>query len=165
MATWVNISNSNLQPGAPARSVDAIALRDNPIALAEGAPGAPRIQTAALDNLIVTNDKVANATLTGSKLAGNTVHWNRLEAASIYAGIGAVAAGGIGSYAMVARSINAGGAAMVWGQAVAGSLLVPSNSIGTNAGTLANVLTGTWRILGSGMAPGTSETTLALRIA
>jgi len=48
MATWTNVANTSLEPGSPARSVDAFALRDNPIAIAEGAAGAPRIETNAL---------------------------------------------------------------------------------------------------------------------
>lgn len=47
MATWTEIDDALLEPGKPARSVDALALRDNPVAIAEGAPGAPRIQVAA----------------------------------------------------------------------------------------------------------------------
>ena len=41
MATWTNISDTVLEPGKPARSIDALALRDNPIAIAERAAGAP----------------------------------------------------------------------------------------------------------------------------
>jgi len=48
MATWTNIANQSLEPGSPARSVDAFALRDNPIAIAQGAAGAPRIVDQAL---------------------------------------------------------------------------------------------------------------------
>ena len=43
MATWTNIPDSSIEPGKPIRSIDGIALRDNPIAIAEGASGAPRI--------------------------------------------------------------------------------------------------------------------------
>jgi hypothetical protein len=41
MATWTNISDTVLEPGKPARSIDALALRDNPIAIAERTAGAP----------------------------------------------------------------------------------------------------------------------------
>jgi hypothetical protein len=66
MATWTNVANTSLEPGSPARSVDAFALRDNPIAIAEGAAGAPRIagqqgpavQTAGLFDGAVTNNKL-----------------------------------------------------------------------------------------------------------
>lgn len=43
MTDWTNIADSVLEPGDPVRSVDIIALRDNPIAIAEGASGAPEM--------------------------------------------------------------------------------------------------------------------------
>ena len=43
MTTYTAIPDANLEPDAPARSVDAILLRDNPIAISEGAAGAPKI--------------------------------------------------------------------------------------------------------------------------
>jgi len=46
--SWTNIPSTSLQPGAPVKSLDGLALRDNPIAIANGDAGAPRIQTAAL---------------------------------------------------------------------------------------------------------------------
>jgi len=57
MASWTSIPNSSLETGAPARSVDALAFRDNPIAIAEGAVGAPRIQTAGINDEAVTIEK------------------------------------------------------------------------------------------------------------
>lgn len=49
MADWTDIPDSVLLPGKPVRSVDHLAMRDNPIAIAEGATGAPRIVRAGLD--------------------------------------------------------------------------------------------------------------------
>lgn len=68
MAIYTNISTTVLEPGKPGRSVDAIALRDNPIAIAEGAPGAPRIAgqqgpavtTAGIYDGAVTDPKIAS---------------------------------------------------------------------------------------------------------
>ena len=48
MAEWTTIPDDVLEPGKPIRSVDAIALRDNPVAIAEGAAGAPRVVDGAL---------------------------------------------------------------------------------------------------------------------
>ena len=48
MADWTTIPDASLEPGKPIRSVDGLALRDNPVAIAEGAAGAPRVQMAAL---------------------------------------------------------------------------------------------------------------------
>ena len=53
MASWTTIPDSALQPGAPVRSLDGIALRDNAIAIAEGASGAPRIANIALRHTLV----------------------------------------------------------------------------------------------------------------
>ena len=44
---WTNIPDSVLEPGKPIRSVDGLSLRDNPIAIANGDPGAPRINGSA----------------------------------------------------------------------------------------------------------------------
>lgn len=48
MATWTTIPDSSLEPGKPIRSIDALALRDNPVAIAEAAPGAPPVSLAAI---------------------------------------------------------------------------------------------------------------------
>lgn len=50
MTTYTAIPDASLEPGKPARSVDAILLRDNPIAITEGAAGAPRIEFAAMSH-------------------------------------------------------------------------------------------------------------------
>ena len=43
MATWTDVSSTVLEPGDPIRSVDIIAIKENIIAVPEGATGAPRI--------------------------------------------------------------------------------------------------------------------------
>lgn len=61
MATWTTITDAALEPGKPIRSVDGLALRDNAIAITEGASGAPKIRAAAFqppasgtDNIVMT---------------------------------------------------------------------------------------------------------------
>lgn len=49
MADWTTLADSQLDPDAPLTSELAYAWRDNPIAIAEGAVGAPRVQPEALD--------------------------------------------------------------------------------------------------------------------
>lgn len=68
MANWTDIPDANLAPGAPARSADAIALRDNITAQAEGAAGAPKTQTAAIQNESITVEKMARYTGATSRL-------------------------------------------------------------------------------------------------
>jgi hypothetical protein len=46
---WTNIANANLDIGAPIRSVDILALRDNVSAVPNGDTGAPRIKAEALN--------------------------------------------------------------------------------------------------------------------
>jgi len=79
MATWTQIANTSLEPGSPARSVDAFALRDNPIAIAEGAAGSPRIETNAINDGAVTTAKIANGNVTTDKLANLSVSTAKLK--------------------------------------------------------------------------------------
>ena len=47
MADWTDQDTDSLLPGEPWTSAKALAAFENPVALAEGATGAPKIQTAA----------------------------------------------------------------------------------------------------------------------
>lgn len=58
MTTYTSIPNSSLEPGKPIRSIDGLALRDNPIAITEGAAGAPKNQTASIQDDAITKDKL-----------------------------------------------------------------------------------------------------------
>jgi hypothetical protein len=49
--TWTTIPDSSLEPGKPIRSIDALALRDNPAAIANGDQFAPRIRGKGLARL------------------------------------------------------------------------------------------------------------------
>jgi len=49
---WTNIPNANLAAGAPIRSVDTLALRDNIPALAAGDSGAPRVVDLAISDTV-----------------------------------------------------------------------------------------------------------------
>lgn len=68
MANWTNITDNPLEPGRPIRSVDGLALRDNPIAMAQGAPGAPRIQNPAyeIDSIDASKLQIGAATRFGT---------------------------------------------------------------------------------------------------
>jgi len=73
MATWTTLPDASLEPGKPIRSIDGLALRDNPIAISEGAAGAPKIQTEALvTGEQMTTANVLNATAAGAALAVGT---------------------------------------------------------------------------------------------
>jgi len=51
MTTFTTIPNSSLEPGKPIRSIDGLALRDNPIAMFEGDAAAPRFVGKAVKRL------------------------------------------------------------------------------------------------------------------
>jgi len=52
MADWFSITDTQIDPDAPLTSQLAYAWRDNCIAIAEGASGAPRVQMAAFGRLV-----------------------------------------------------------------------------------------------------------------
>lgn len=49
MTDWTELTDAGLLPGQPATSAQGLALRDNPVAIAEGAEDAPKVQGQALD--------------------------------------------------------------------------------------------------------------------
>jgi hypothetical protein len=51
MVDYVAIPNSSFGVGKPIRSVDGLALRDNPHAICKGRPGAPRVELEAWERL------------------------------------------------------------------------------------------------------------------
>jgi|SRR5690606_19966918 len=118
MADWTVISDSQVDPDAPITSELGYAFRDNPIAIAEGAAGAPRIQDAALGGTVTT--------------AGRNWVAARSSAQALHA---------LGAYVMAVRT--AGGVAAP-GDIVPGSQLASSNAAGTGASSLP----GNWRCQG-----------------
>lgn len=147
MATWTTIPDSSLEPGKPIRSIDALALRDNPVAIAEGASGAPHIASdAAID---------WDGGGVGSTPA---VNWVGAKNALL-------SAGAVGTYAMARRS---GTLTAAFGSTVAGSQLVPSGitEAGIVLGSGLGLLSGTWRCMGRGEYdnPNGQTVTLWLRI-
>ena len=80
MATWTTLPDASLEPGKPIRSIDGLALRDNPVAITEGAAGAPRVQDAALNATVTTAGKewVSNriASQSHQDVGSMTIAWN-----------------------------------------------------------------------------------------
>ena len=149
MATWTNIPDSSIEPGKPIRSIDGIALRDNPIAIAEGAAGAPRIEDAALDTT-VTN-------------AGRDWVLARTAAADV---------GAVGTYAFLSSEetfgspVSAGGTKSGSSLRYAGFLTSGTVFSGTTSGERLGTPSGTWRCMGYDASSGTASrgATLWLRI-
>jgi len=67
VADWTTIPDTTFEPGAPAKGRDMRFLRDNPIAIAEGAPGAPRIQNAGIGQNQISANRV-NSISAGSSI-------------------------------------------------------------------------------------------------
>ena len=96
MADWTTIPDSSIEPSKPIRSIDGLALRDNPVAIAEGAVGAPRIAAAALQTGTNERDWVLARTSAADAGAVGTYAWlaqsssttTNLTAGTTYAGSG-----------------------------------------------------------------------------
>lgn len=150
MAVWTDIADTLLEPGKPIRSVDGIALRENPKAIAEGATGAPKIQTAGIQDDAVTTQKILNLNITAPKLATGSA-----ENSWVGARTSGLSIGGLGTYAMLKLLT---GSATSPGTTRAGSDLRYSNEAG-NEGTAPS---GTWAC--AGMTSG-GVVTMWLRVA
>lgn len=170
MANWTNIPTDRIEPGKPIRAIDGLALRDNPIAIAEGASGAPKIREAAIDtNSIngnrlrtnsVANDRLVNKTITNAKIANNTITGALFSDGSVRSWLGSQSAGAVGTYAFVTSS----NLVYTWGQTAPGSNLRTA-AVSSDGVVVGDSLSGTWRIMGNGAVGGTNiRATLALRI-
>ena len=77
MTDWTTIADTQLDPKAPVTSELMTAMRDNPIAIAEGASGAPRIEASAFASSYYTAGGIGTycfaRSTAGSTAFGNTV--------------------------------------------------------------------------------------------
>jgi hypothetical protein len=127
MADWTNLPNTAVGVGGLPSGTTVTALRDNPIAIADGAAGAPRVVDGALDT---------TATNTGRD-------W-------VIARYLLAAAGDVGTY-VFARDGNNN---VTFGDTRAGSNLNPTaaaqevGGTGTTGAGLGAALSGTWRCMG-----------------
>jgi hypothetical protein len=146
MATWTTLPDASLEPGKPIRSIDGLALRDNPIAISEGAVGAPKIQTNGITDSAVTT----------AKLASN----EQMTTANVLNATAGAAAGAVGTYALAV--LVSGSGTVSFGSTTLGSNLRPSSS---NASPAGSALSGTWRCMGvAAVAADPTGVTLWLRI-
>ena len=144
MANWTTIPDDVLEPGKPIRSVDALALRDNPVAIAAGAANAPRVQTAAIQNAAVTTAKLATG--------------ERMTTANVLARTAGASPAAVGTYTVAfwpsvgnLGSVNAG-------STIAGSSLTRSVFTRHTVGAMTAIVPsdtesagfiGTWRLMAS----------------
>jgi len=125
---WTNITNAQLAIGAPIRSIDLLALRDNITAQANGDSGAPQQQTAGIADNAVTAKKINKGNglgASGSTLVINCPSW-----------------GSVGSYATGIKAyLYTVGTTPVFPEFVVGSNYSAS-SAGIDGGS------GTWKCMG-----------------
>lgn len=139
---WTTIDNSLVSVGALPFATTVQALRDNPVAIAAGNAGAPRIQTAAIQDSAVTTAKLAS----GERMNNTNVRNNTASSA----------VGAVGTYAFMRGDALGGG--VTAGTTYSGALLAYS---GTGGGLGANP-GGTWRAMGT--TSQSTEATLFLRV-
>lgn len=118
MTDYTILSNIAVGVGGLPSGATITALRDNPIAIAEGAPGAPRVLDAALG--------------TTSTAAGTNWVIKRTAGASV---------GAVGTYALLRFEVPKVASP---GSTHAGSLLIYSSGAGGDGG----IPSGTWRCMG-----------------
>jgi len=130
MADWTTLPDSSLEPGKPIRSIDGLALRDNPIAIAEGAAGAPRIASDLAINWGGGGVGTTSAT---------TWVLNRTASAI---------AGAVGTYA-VALQQGSAPVSLQFGDTIAGSSLRTIDTAFSVSDTISTTttLSGTWRCM------------------
>ena len=142
MASWTEIPNSSLESGAPVRSVDGVALRDNPVAIAEGATGAPRIVNAAITDGTIGAEKFQTGTEESDWVTGrySGVSFGEIGCIAVLmnASTTSVNAGGTIAGSSLRYNFDTGTRTVFELSATSGSGVYPSG--GTSA-------TGTWRAL------------------
>lgn len=79
MTTYTVINNTDIDVDSPVTTSLMNKLRDNPIAIAEGASGAPKIQAAALDTNSVTADAIAAGAVGSSELGSSAVTTDKIN--------------------------------------------------------------------------------------
>ena len=91
MASYTPIPDDDVDAESPGTTTLITLLRDNPIGIAAGSPGAPKIQAAALDTDSVETAKIKALNVTEGKI-----------------GTGAVTEGKLGSFAVTEGKIGTG---------------------------------------------------------
>lgn len=80
MTTYTTLTDAQLAQDQPQTQAKMRALRDNPLAIAEGDASAPKIQTAAIADSAITSVKIANNTIAVSKLISPTASYTGVVA-------------------------------------------------------------------------------------
>lgn len=146
MADYTAIDSATIEPNAPLISATMFALRDNPIAITEGAAGAPRVQSAALQDYPFGAEDFQTGTAERN--------WVLARAAEASNGV-------VGSYAFLSWTGGAGGVST--GDTRSGSSLKYAALDSEGNASAANSPPGTWRNMGRTVNT-VIRTTLWLRV-
>src|SRR5699024_8190281 len=98
MAQWTNIPTDRIEPGKPIRAIDGLALRDNPIAIAEGAAGAPKVTENAMSVNSIHGNRIRSGTVTNTQIAN--MNAGKLNAGTVPGARMPMGAGGVGTYVL-----------------------------------------------------------------
>lgn len=137
MTDYNAILDSQVEPDAPLTTALATQWRDNPLAMFEGAVGAPRIQNNAIDTGVIGAEKFQEGSDETTWLLGR-------QAIS--------STGALGTYAILRTSVD-----VTEGNTLPGVSLNYSDGTGTLSGSSPS---GTWRAMGRALV---GDATLFLR--
>ena len=140
MTSYTTIPDTDIDADSPLTVSLLTLIRDNPIAITEGATGAPKVQTAGITDYAVTTVKLA----TGEQMTTSNVN----------GAIAGSSVGAIGTYAFLLETVSGG--TYIPGATLSGSSLVYAGTQNTNAVTDGSVQacayatgpSGTWRCMG-----------------
>lgn len=79
MTTYTTIPNTDIDADSPINVNLMTLLRDNPIAITEGATGAPKIQDAAFSTNSINGDKLIDSSITQGKIASSAIGQSQLK--------------------------------------------------------------------------------------
>lgn len=157
---YTEIPDDRLAPDAPVRSVDAIALRDNPLAIAQAdeADATPQIYTDGIADQAVTNAKIDDGTIELIKLS---TWYLTAGAVGTYALLGST-----NTVAVAVGSTKAGSNLRYMGMLATASFTNPTPAAAGNYSGNGGTPAGTWQCMGRDGSSGAAYgATLWLRIA
>lgn len=79
MTDYTVLSDSTIDSDSILTQSTAFAWRDNPIAITEGAPGAPQVQTAGIADNAITAAKIASNTIGQGDIGSGAIHQSELD--------------------------------------------------------------------------------------
>ena len=104
MTTYTAIPNGDVDADSPITTTLITQLRDNPIAITEGASGAPQIQTAAIANDAITAAKIATNAVGASEIAAGAVGASEIAAGAV--GTSEIATDGVAQAEIAANVVG-----------------------------------------------------------